>query len=157
MLVMPRPKGSKNKKPRTVIQEARDLHRIEAQTSFLRYIEIVQPMRLLGNIHREVCMWLTRQEASSHQLLLLPRDHMKSAIAGLFATWLIVRNPAIRILYISSTSNLATKQLKFMKDIMTSDNFRILWPDMIFPEDAKREKWTEREISVDHPKRRAEY
>src|SRR5206468_10621036 len=128
-----------------------------AETSFLRYIEIIQPMRLLGNIQREVCMWLTRQEASSHQLLLLPRDHMKSAIASLFATWLVVRNPAIRILYISSTSNLATKQLKFMKDIMTSDNFRILWPDMIFPEEAKREKWTEREISVDHPKRRAEY
>lgn len=154
---MGRPKGSKNKKRLSKLEEARSITRTEAETSFLRYIEVVQPMRLLGNIQRETTYWLTRQDAKSHQLLLLPRDHMKSAIAGLYATWLIVRNPAIRILYISSTSNLATKQLKFMKDIMTSDNFRLLWPEMIYKEEAKREKWTEREISVDHPKRKAEY
>jgi hypothetical protein len=43
-----------------------------------------------------------------------------------------------------------------MKDILTSDTYRLYWPDMIEKEDAKREKWTEREIAVDHPKRKEE-
>lgn len=48
------------------------------------------------------------------------------------------------------------KQLKFIKDILTSDNYRFYWPEMINPDEAKREKWTETEISVDHPSRKKE-
>ncbi len=73
------------------------------------------------------------------------------------AAWEITRNPAVRILYISSTSNLANKQLKFIKDILLSDKYRFYWPDMVLPDEGKREKWTETEISVDHPKRKAEF
>jgi hypothetical protein len=43
-----------------------------------------------------------------------------------------------------------------MKDILTSDTYRLYWPEMVEKEEAKREKWTEREISVDHPKRKEE-
>jgi hypothetical protein len=81
---------------------------------------------------------------------------MKSALIAYRAAWELTRDPTLRILYISSTSNLATKQLKFIKDILTSDTYRLFWPDMIEKEDVKREKWTEREISVDHPKRKDE-
>src|ERR1700719_573947 len=154
---MGRPKGSKNKLPKSKLQEARDLHRIEAEQSLEKFIELVQPKRLLGNIHRETISWWTRQDAKSHQLTLLPRDHQKSSLMGLRAAWEVVRNPAIRILYISSTSNLAIKQLKFIKDILTSDVVRLLWPDLIHKEEARREKWTEREVSIDHPKRKSVY
>jgi phage terminase large subunit-like protein len=81
---------------------------------------------------------------------------MKSALIAYRAVWELTKDPTIRILYISSTSNLATKQLKFIKDILTSDTYRIYWPDMVEKEEQKREKWTEREISVDHPARRGE-
>lgn len=111
---------------------------------------------MLGNIHREVISWWTSGDAKSHQLLLLPRDHMKSALIAYRVAWELTRDPTLRVLYISSTSNLATKQLKFIKDIFTDDVYRLYWPDMVIPEEAKREKWTEREISLDHPKRRAE-
>lgn len=147
---------SPKKKP-SKLQEARDLHRIEAEADLIKFIEIVQPHRLLGNIHREVISWWTRSEAHNHQLLLLPRDHMKSALIGLRVAWELTRDPTLRILYISSTSNLAIKQLKFIKDILTSDNYRALWPDMILAEEGRREKWTEKEISVDHPSRRQHY
>jgi hypothetical protein len=70
--------------------------------------------------------------------------------------WSIIRNPAIRILYISSTSNLAIKQLKFIKDILLSERVRFYWPDLINPDENKREKWTETEVCVDHPRRKAE-
>ncbi len=132
--------------------------RNRAEADFEFFIELIQPRRVLGNIHREVIRWMNREDAKSHQLVLLPRDHQKSAVvAGLRAAWEITRNPAVRILYISSTANLAIKQLKFIKDILTSDLYRMYWPEMVNKEETKREKWSEKEIAVDHPLRRAEY
>ena len=145
------------KKPISDLQKARNERRAIAEADFEAFIALVQPRRMLGNIHREVIRWWTSSNASNHQLLLLPRDHMKSALIALRCVWEITRNPSIRILYISSTRNLATKQLKFMKDILTSDTYRLYWPEMVEKEDTKREKWTESEISVDHPKRKEEY
>jgi len=81
---------------------------------------------------------------------------MKSALIAYRVAWELTKDPTLRVLYISSTSNLATKQLKFIKDIFTDDVYRLYWPDMVNQEEAKREKWTEREISLDHPRRREE-
>jgi hypothetical protein len=81
---------------------------------------------------------------------------MKSALIAYRVAWELTRDPTLRVLYISSTSNLATKQLKFIKDIFTDNVYRLYWPDMVIQEEAKREKWTEREIALDHPKRREE-
>ena len=89
-------------------------------------------------------------------MVLLPRDHQKSAMVAYRAAWEITRNPATTILYISSTSGLAEKQLKFIKDILNSPKYRRYWPQMVHPDEGKREKWTEREIAVDHPLRRKE-
>lgn len=130
--------------------------RIRAENDLTYMIELIHPLRYLGNIHREVCSWLTASNAKSHQLLLLPRDHMKSALAAYLCVQMILKDPTIRILYISSTSNLATKQLKFIKDILASTVVRQYWPEMVNKEEAKREKWTEREIAVDDPRRAAE-
>jgi len=120
------------------------------------FIRLVHPKRWLGNVHRELISWWCRSDAKDHQIVLLPRDHMKSTLIAYRVAWEITKNPAIRVLYISSTSNLATKQLKFIKDILTCETYRAYWPEMVFPEEAKREKWTEREISVDHPRRKDE-
>jgi hypothetical protein len=138
------------------LSDERLQHKIAAEASLESFINLVHPKRLLGNIHRQVIGWWTKQEANSHQLLLLPRDHMKSALVAYRVIWELTKDPSLRVLYISSTSNLATKQLKFMKDILTSDTYRLFWPDMVNKDEVKREKWTEREISVDHPKRKDE-
>lgn len=127
-----------------------------AEGSLEYFIKLVHPMRVLGGIHEEVISWWLRDDAKSHQLLLLPRDHAKSALAAYRVAWEITRNPTIRVLYISSTSNLATKQLKFIKDILTSKIYKFYWPEMVNDEEGKREKWTETEIAVDHPARKAE-
>ena len=70
--------------------------------------------------------------------------------------WEITRNPAVTILYISSTAGLAEKQLKFIKDILDSPIYRRYWPNMTHPDEGKREKWTSTEIMVDHPLRKKE-
>ena len=116
----------------------------------------MHPVRVLGQIHSDVITWWTRDNAKTHQLLLLPRDHQKSALIAYRVAWELTKNPALRVLYISSTINLATKQLKFIKDIITSDIYRRYWPEMVNVDEAKREKWTETEISVDHPERKAQ-
>ena len=138
------------------LSDERKLRKDLAESSLEEFIRLVHPKRLLGNIHRRVISWWTRSQAHPHQLLLLPRDHMKSALIAYRVAWEITKDPTIRVLFISSTSNLATKQLKFIKDILTSDNYRSHWPEMVNKDEAKREKWTEREISIDHPKRKDE-
>lgn len=131
-------------------REAREI----AEASLESFIRLVHPRRVLGAVHVDVINWWAREDAKSHQLLLLPRDHGKSAMVAYRVAWEITRNPAVRILYISATARLAEKQLKFIKDILTSDIYRRYWPEMINFEESKREKWTESEISVDHPHRK---
>lgn len=135
-----------------------DIIRMTAEADPEAFIRLIHPGRILGSIHSELLSWINAAERKQNKLVLLPRDHGKSAICGgYYAAWRIVRNPAIRILYLSATSNLANKQLKFIKDILTSPTVRKYWPDLIHPDEGRREKWTESEIAVDHPKRKAEY
>lgn len=141
-----------NQKTRTKKDEIRELAEADLHT----FIRLVHPHRVLGNVHIDVLSWWTRQDAKTHQLLLLPRDHQKSALVAYRVAWWITKHPDTRVLYISATANLAQKQLKFIKDIFESDIYRYYWPEMISPDVGKREKWTESEISVDHPKRKAE-
>lgn len=127
-----------------------------AEASLENFIRLVAPERLLGNCHREVLDWWTSPKAKSHQLLLFPRDHMKSALVAYRVAWMLAKNPTLRILYISSTANLAEKQLGFIKNILTSRIFSIYWPDHVNPEEGRRSKWTNNEIELDHPLRKAE-
>lgn len=128
--------------------------RILAENDLVAFIRLVHPKRMLGSVHKELIAWWDREEARSHQLVLLPRDHMKSALVAYRVAQRLAKDPTLRVLYISSTSNLAVKQLKFIKDILTSDNFRKYWPDHVNPDEFKREKWSETEISLDHPLRK---
>jgi len=130
--------------------------RLAAESDLIKFIKLVAPHRVLGAVHEDLCMWWTKMDSKSHQLVLMPRDHQKSAMMAYRVAWEITRNPAITILYISSTANLAEKQLKMIKDILTNKIYTRYWPDMILPDEGKREKWTNSEISVDHPKRKLE-
>src|SRR5882757_969696 len=98
------------KKVRSEIQLARDERRLLAENSLEEFIKLVAPNRVLGNIHREVISWWESSKAKQHQILMLPRDHMKSALAAFRVAQAITKDPTLRVLYISSTSNLATKQ-----------------------------------------------
>lgn len=140
----------------TAAYQKRRRDRIKAEKDLEFFIQLVAPYRVLGHVHRELCQWWQRSDASKHQMCLLPRDHGKSAMVAYRVAQRIARQPDVRILYISSTANLAEKQLKMIKDIITSDAFRYYWPEHVHEEEGKREKWTNSEISIDHPKREEE-
>lgn len=116
---------------------------------------LVNPMRLYGEIHKEVFRWLMKVD-HPNQLLLLPRGHMKSHCIAVWVAWWITKHPETTILYISATSDLAESQLKAIKDILTSPVYRRYWPEMVHPDEGKRERWSATQISVDHPKRKQE-
>lgn len=119
-------------------------------------IALIDPLRFLGSCHREVIRWWNRPEAKTHQLLLYPRDHMKSALIAYRCVQYMLKDPTVRILYLSSTANLAEKQLGFIKRILTSDTVRRYWPEHVNKEEGRRSKWTSTEIELDHPLRKKE-
>lgn len=127
-----------------------------AENDLIAFINLVAPHRVLGSCHKTVCKWWQREDAKRHQLLLMPRDHMKSALVAYRVAQRIAKDPCVRVVYLSSTSLLAEKQLKFIKDIIESDRFKFYWPQHVNENEIDRERWTNTEISVDHPDRKVE-
>jgi hypothetical protein len=132
------------------LQEIREA----AEADLVTFIKLIAPYQVLGAIHEEICSWWTRQDAKSHQLLLLPRDHSKSRLIAYRAAWELTKDPTKTILYISATTTLAEKQLGLIKQFITSDIYRRYWPEHINVEEGKRELWNVREIALDHPARK---
>lgn len=120
------------------------------------FIKLVAPHLLLGAIHEELIDWWARSEAKDNQLVLLPRGHLKSKLVAYRTAWWITKYPETTILYVSATADLAEKQLYAIKQIIDNPIYRRYWPDMIVPDEGKREKWAVGEIAVDHPKRKLE-
>jgi len=130
--------------------------RLAAESDLKVFARLVNPKRVYGSIHDEVMDWWQSPSCPENTLLLLPRAHMKSHLAAVYAAWLIVKQPYITILYISATATLAEKQLYAIKNILDSKVVRRYWPDLIHPDEGKRERWTTTEICVDHPVRKEE-
>ena len=127
-----------------------------AENDLVTFIKLIAPEQVLGQCHEDVCNWWGHENAKSHQLLLFPRDHGKSRLVAYRVAWELTKDPTLRILYISATANLAEKQLGFIKSILTSEIYSRYWPDHVHPEDGKRTRWTNSEIMLDHPLRKAE-
>jgi len=130
--------------------------RVRAEEDLEFFIQLIAPQQVLGNCHREVCQWWTREDAKKFQLLLFPRDHGKSRLVAYRVAWALTKDPTLRVLYISATANLAEKQLGFIKGILASDTYRRYWPEHVNPEEGKRTRWSNSEIMLDHPLRKAE-
>lgn len=130
--------------------------RTRAETDLVYFVELLAPHRVLGDIHKEILRWWTRQEGLDNQLLLLPRDHQKSVMVAYRVAWWVTTHPDTTVLYVSATADLAEKQLKFIKDILTSDMYMALWPEMVSQSENSRERWTADEISISHPIRKQE-
>lgn len=117
------------------------------------FAQYVNPHYCYGDIHEEVFRWL-QQDASEHQLLLMPRAHLKSHCIAVWCVWQITRDPTTTIVYLSAGEDLATVQVYAIKGMITSDKYRALWPEMLHREEGKRDKWAAWGFNVDHPRRK---
>lgn len=130
--------------------------RAKAEQDLLYFAKLMNPMRLYGDVHEELFEWWSREARKKNQLALLPRGHQKSHCSAVKCLWDLVRDPTKTIIYISATATLAEAQLFAIKQMMESETFRLLWPEMIKKEESKRERWTTSEIIIDHPQRKLE-
>lgn len=135
-------------------KQAKEIKQV-AEEDLFTFAQLINPLRVYGDIHRDVFRWL-QGSTEGNQLLLLPRAHMKSHCVAVWCAWWITKNPETSILYLSATAELAEKQLYDVKNILTSAIYTRYWPDMINPEEGKREKWSSTKVAVDHPKRKLE-
>lgn len=139
-----------------MVKDKLQLIRESAEADLSVFIKLVAPHLMIGGVHRELINWWCRSEAKTNQLTLLPRGHLKSKLVAYRTAWWITKHPETTILYVSATADLAEKQLYQVKQILDNPIYRRYWPEMIGPDEGKREKWAVAEIAVDHPKRKAE-
>jgi hypothetical protein len=129
--------------------------RAAAEADLEAFIALVAPYLELGDEHRSLIQWWTSSQRKNNVLVLLPRGHLKSRLVALKTAWEITRDPTETILYVSATIDLAKKQVNLVKQILTSEVYRRYWPEMVSAEPGFRELWTDEEIAVDHPMRKA--
>lgn len=127
--------------------------RTKAENDLSFFAHLVNFQHLYGEVHEELFEWWQRESRKPNQLALIPRGHKKSHCAATKAAWKITINPATTQLYVSATAELAQAQLYAIKNILTSEIYRLLWPEMINEDEGKRARWTTGEIIVDHPLR----
>jgi len=118
------------------------------------FARIVNPNYVYGDIHEKVFRWLSNPDASKRQLLLLPRGHLKSHCIATWCAWEITKKPWTTIVYLSAGEDLAKDQLYAIKNMMTSEAYKRLWPDMINTREGDREQWSAYSFNVDHPERK---
>ena len=126
-----------------------------AESDLWFFANLVHPERLYGEVHKEVFRFLQNNDFPN-ALLLLARAHMKSHCVAVWCEWHLTKVPETTILYVSATTTLAEAQLYAIKNTLTSDVYQFYWPEMIHPDEGKREKWSNGAICVDHPQRKKE-
>lgn len=123
------------------------------ENSLWEFAQYINPTYAYADVHRDVCDWLQHGE-SEYQLLLLPRDHLKSHLIAVWCAWQITCEPWSTIVYLSAGEDLAKNQMYAIKNMLYCDEYKLLWPEMIHLEKSKRDKDTEFALNVDHPERK---
>jgi len=143
-------------KQRTPTKDKLSELREKALSDVMFFARMVNPNRHYGEIHEEWLKWLRYGGDTDNKLLLAPRGHMKSHLAAVDVAHEIICDPTITVMYLSATAELCEQQLLAIKQILTCDAVMLLWPELVRPEEAKREKWNQSEIIVDSPLRKEE-
>lgn len=86
------------------------------------FVDVWNRRQTLGTppLHRDILAWLERcwREDRRELLLLVFRDAGKSTLVGLFAAWLLMRDPNLRILVLAAEQALARKMVRNVKRII---------------------------------------
>lgn len=118
------------------------------------FMKFVSPHMYFGHVHEDIVTFLTKSDASSHQLILIPREHLKSVIMAHYVAWQIIRNPLITILYASASPSVSYLQLTAIKNILTAEDIVRYFPGLIDKETIRNDgKWAQDAIIINHPVR----
>lgn len=143
-------------------KEAKEMREL-AVADLPTFAQLVNKGYMYGQIHMDIFKWMMDytlygkgDNLTANKLIMLPRAHLKSHMVATWCAWMITRHPEITILYVSATAELAETQLFAVQNILASSVYRRFFPEYINPQEGKRERWSQRKLSVDHERRRAE-
>ena len=143
-------------------KEAKELREL-AMVDLPTFAQLVNKGYMYGQIHMDIFKWMQEyalygkgEDLTANKLIMLPRAHLKSHMVATWCAWMITRHPEITILYVSATAELAETQLFAVQNILASSVYQRFFPEYINPQEGKRERWSQRKLSVDHDRRRKE-
>src|SRR4030042_141513 len=107
-----------------MVMTEKELVKQAAEADLLTFIRLVAPHRMLGSVHEDLCSWWCRDDALDNQLVLLPRDHQKSAMIAYRVAWWITKHPETTVLYVSATANVTGLHcnVAVLDDVVVPDN-----------------------------------
>ena len=143
-------------------KEAREVREL-AMTDLTTFAQLVNKGYMYGQIHFDIFKWMQDYTLygkgdglTANKLIMLPRAHLKSHMVATWCAWMITRHPEITILYVSATAELAETQLFAVQNMLASSVYLRFFPEYINPQEGKRERWSQRKLSIDHERRRKE-
>ncbi len=95
-------------------------------------------------LHKDLCNFLQYDWKKFHtQIIILPRNFLKTTIISYFCLWQAVKNPETRILIVSNTATNAEKTVHTIKTIVEKNQFfQFLFSEVI--PDFNHTRWSDR-------------
>ena len=115
-------------------------NRTDKQDSFMNFVKHVWPQFIEGRHHKIYAQKL--QDVADGKLkrliINMPPRHTKSEFASyLFPTWLMGKRPDLKIIQATHTAELAVGFGRKVKNLIDSEDFRDVFPDVKLASDAK--------------------
>ena len=114
--------------------------RAEKQKDFMSFVNHVWPQFIEGRHHKVYAEKLQAVADGKIKRLIInmPPRHTKSEFASyLFPTWLMGRDPTKKIIQATHTAELAVGFGRKVKNLIDSEDFRDIFPDVKLASDAK--------------------
>ena len=117
------------------------IERLEkCQNSFLPFVKSLWPEFIAGTHHKIIADKLERVARGELKRLIvnMPPRHTKSEFASfLFPAWMVGRNPAMKIIQATHTTELAVNFGRKVKNLLERDDYLEIFPDAKLSSDSK--------------------
>jgi len=112
----------------------------DCQNNFLNFVQAMWPEFIQGNHHKTIAKKLEEiAEGKIKRLIInMPPRHTKSEFASfLFPAWMIGRNPAMKIIQATHTTELAVNFGRKVKNLIETDDYTDVFPKTELAADSK--------------------
>ena len=117
------------------------IERVEScQTDYLSFVRSMWPEFIAGRHHKIMAEKLERVAKGELKRLIInmPPRHTKSEFASfLFPAWMIGKNPAMKIIQATHTTELAVNFGRKIKNLLERDDYLEIFPDAALSADSK--------------------
>ena len=119
--------------------KAKELQRV-GQDSFITYIKHMWPDFIEGRHHKIFAEKLEQVARGELKRLIInmPPRHTKSEFASTyFPSWVLGRNPKLKIMQITHTAELAFRFGRRVRDLIDSEEYKSVFPNFELKADSK--------------------